>query len=453
MVDFGPHREGFDRRNFVRIALGAGLSLPGIASLSACGGGDGALGGDEGGTVVLPANTAPWLKAYQATAREYEKEAGAQITFREFPYDGLRTAMINAIRGRNFPFGVLHLDEPWTGEFYDRKWATPLREIDSGVKLDPEIITYDALPEWDAQQRRHTDGAAVTGLPINGNVNLFVYRQDVYDELGFAVPKTFEEAYENGRKAKESGKTRFGYVARAQATEAGQSITYDFMPLLRSYGGDWYTEDWKPAINSAGAIAAMNMFKRLLSLGPRQPQTVGQAEVIAAMQGGQSVQCHTVAAAASQLEDPSLSRVAGKLGYAEIPAGSTGHPTPTSGVWSLAIPRGLPEERAKASANFIKWFVGAKAQLAFAKNGGIPTRTDTYDSAELPAQAKKYLVAIKASLNDIRGSVRYPFSAQMLPVAERALASIAAGKTPVKEGLDDLANRLDEIARDAGFHS
>jgi hypothetical protein len=47
--------------------------------------------------------------------------------------------------------------------------------------------------------------------------------------------------------------------------------------------------------------------------------------------------------------------------------------------------------------------------------------------------------------------VRFPFSAEMLPVAEQSLAAIAAGKTPVKEGLDDLANRLAEIARKAGF--
>jgi multiple sugar transport system substrate-binding protein len=195
------------------------------------------------------------------------------------------------------------------------------------------------------------------------------------------------------------------------------------------------------------------MFKRLLSLGPPQPQTVGQAEVIATMQGGQSIQCHTVAAAASQLEDPSLSRVAGRLGYAEVPAGSSGSPTPTSGVWSLAIPRDLPEERAEAVLGFIKWFTGQDGQLVFARNGGIPTRRDAYDATDLPAEAKRYLPAVEASLDDIRGSVRYPFSAEMLPVAERALASIAAGETPVTRGLDDLASRLAEIARDAGFPS
>jgi multiple sugar transport system substrate-binding protein len=438
------------RRRFLQLSLGTS------AALAACSrGGGGALGeGSRGGKVtrlVVPANTSPWLAAYQATAREYEKESGVQITFREFPYDGLRTAMVNAVRGRNFPFDLFHLDEPWTGEFYANGWATPFADVKSDFKLDEGVVSYDALPHWDQQQRRHTEAGTVMGLPINGNVNVFVYRKDLYDGLGLSVPKTFEEAFQNGSRAQQSGRARFGYVARAQATMGGQSISYDFMPLLRAYGGDWYTPDYQPAINSAGAVAAMEMFKRLLNLGPRQPQTVGQAEVIATMQGGQSVQCHTVAAAASQLEDPSKSRVAGKLGYAEMPAGGTGKPTPTSGVWSLAIPHGLSAERARASLDFISWFMTEKAQLAFAKAGGIPTRTETYDSGELPDQAKKYLPAIKQSLDDIRGSVRFPFSAEMLPVVEQSLAAIAAGSRPVKEGLNDLANRLAEIARKAGF--
>lgn len=455
MTEAGTASGGIDRRAFIRMALGAGASLSGVGALAGCGGGSGSLGGGSsgGGTVVLPANTAPWLSAYQATARTYEQQHGSKLIFREFPYDGLRTAMVNAVRGGNFPFSVFELDEPWTGEFYDHKWVTPIADLDPSFKLDPEVITYDALPLWDASKREHDDSGKLAGVPLNGNVNLFVYRKDLYDELGLSVPKTFEQAYENGVRAQRSKKVRFGYVARAQATTSGQSITYDFMPLLRTYGADWYTENWQPDINSGGAIAAMQMFIRLLSLGPAQPQTVGQAEVIAAMQGGQSIQCHTVAAAASQLEDPNQSKVAGKLGYAEVPAGSTGKPTPTSGVWSLAIPHGLPHARAKAALGFMKWLMGKDGQLVFARNGGIPTRRDTYDAADLPAVAKRYLPAVKASLDDIRGSVRYPFSAQMLPVAERDLAAVAAGKTPVKRGLDDLANRLADIARKAGFSS
>jgi multiple sugar transport system substrate-binding protein len=435
--------------------LGFGTAAVAVAG---CGDNGGPLGEGNGNGVAtsltVPANESPWLGAYQDAAQAYETEAGGQITFREFPYDGLRTAMINAIQGGTLPFDLLHMDEPWTGEFYDNEWATPLTDIDSEFTLDPNIITYDALPTWDTEQRRHTDDGTVMGLPINGNVNIFIYRQDLYDELGLTVPTTFEEAYENGRIAQDSGQVRFGYVVRAQGTDSGQSISYDYMPLLRSYGADWYTEDWQPAVNTPEGVAAMEMFQRLVSLGPPQPQTVGQAEVIAAMQGGQALQVHVVAAAAPQLEDPSASRVAGQLGYTKLLAAeSTGQPAPTSGVWSLAIPRDLPEDRARGALGFITWLLSDEGQLEFTTAGGIPTRTETYDSDELPEAAQKYLPAIQDSLAEIRQSVRFPFSAQMLPVAERSLESIAAGDVPVQEVLDDLAEELAAIARDAGFGS
>ena len=451
-MDGRPGQVGvLSRRRLLQLSLGAGAAV-----LAACGGGGGGAlgGGQQGGKatqLTVPANASPWLPAYQAAAKEYGNKTGVQLTVREFPYGGLRTAMVNAIRGGNLPFDLFHLDEPWTGEFYANDWAVPLTDVKSDFRLDQNVVSYDNLPQWDRAQRRHDPNGAVMGLPINGNVNLFVYRADLYSELGLGPPKTFDEAYENGRRARDSGKVKFGYVARAQATEGGSSITYDFMPLLRSYGADWYTPDYQPSINSGGAIAAMEMFKRLLSLGPPQPQTVGQAEVIGTMQGGQALQCHTVAAAAADLENAAKSRVAGKLGYAVMPAGSTGKPAPTSGVWSLAVPKGLAPERAQAAVDFISWFVGSDAQLVFTKAGGIPTRTDTYDSPDVPAQAKIYLPAIKQSLGYVRGHIRYPFSAEMLPVAERSLAAIAAGNTPVKEGLDGLAATFGDIARKAGY--
>ena len=206
---------------------------------------------------------------------------------------------------------------------------------------------------------------------------------------------------------------------------------------MRAYGADWYTEDWQPAVNTPEGVAGMEMFQRLLSLGPPQPQTVGQAEVIAAMQGGQALQVHVVAAAAAQLEDETASQVSGQLGYTKmLAAESTGVSAPTSGVWSLAIPQDVPEDRARGALDFITWLLSEEGQLTFAQSGGIPTRIETYDSTEVSEAAQKYLPAIRDSLDDIRSSVRFPFSAEMLPVAERSLASVAAGESPVQEGLD-----------------
>jgi multiple sugar transport system substrate-binding protein len=282
-------------------------------------------------------------------------------------------------------------------------------------------------------------------------VNLFIYRTDLYQQLGLKVPRTFEEAYQNGQAAQKSGKAKYGYVARAQATTGGQSITYDFMPLLYAYGGGWFNASWAPMINNSGSVAAMTMFKKLLSLGPAQPQTVGQADVIAAMQSGNTLQIHTVAAAASSILDPSKSNVADKVAFSVMPAGSTGRPAPTAGVWSMTIPQGIGAARARTAYDFITWVLSEPAQLAFAKAGGIPTRRDTYRASDLPPASKPYMAAIEASLPYIQPSIRYPFAMDMLPVAERTLTAIASGTTPVKAGLDELAASMRTIAKDAGY--
>jgi multiple sugar transport system substrate-binding protein len=451
----------YDRRGFLKATAGAGAFIPAVGLLDACSNKKGgSIGGDNGSSsgkvtnLTVPVNKSPWLDAYKQIASEYQKKSGVTITLREFPYDGLRTKMVNQIQGGSHTFDVFMLDEPWTGEFYDKDWCEPFINIDSSFSMNSNIIDYSNLPYWDSSKRTHAKSGKVMGLPLNGNVAVFVYRKDLYSKLGLTVPKTFEHALSNGRKAQKSGKSEYGYAARAEATKNGQSITYDFMPLLYTYGGGFFDKKWNPKINNQGSIAAMQMFIKLLELGPKHPQTVGQADVIAAMQSGETLQIHTVAAAMHQIVDPAKSKVADNVGFAEIPAGGTTRkPAPTSGVWSLAIPKNLPKKRQKAALEFITWLLSKQAQLKFTKQGGLPTRKDTYDANGLPSKAKPYLSAVQDSLSNIHPSVRYTFAANMLPVTETTLSSIAAGKTPVKKGLDDLADKYKKIAHKAGYGS
>jgi ABC-type glycerol-3-phosphate transport system substrate-binding protein len=402
--------------------------------------------------LIVLTGTTPWLSAYQKAAAAYEKEKGVKITFRAFPYGGMRTQMTNAIQSKNAVFDVFQLDEPWTGQFYDNGWVKPLDEIIPGYKLDPNVVTYDNLPFWDKQQRRAAPSGKVMGLPMNGNVDLFVYRKDLYEKLGLNVPKTWDEAIENGKKAMAAKEVRYGYVTRGQPTAGGQSISYEFMHVLYSYGGNWFTGEGthlSPAINSDAAKAAAATFRRLMELGPSRPQTVGQAEAIALMQSGQGLQGHFVAAGMPQLEDSSRSSVVGKCGYAVVPAGSAGRPTPTSGTWSLCVPADQTPERQRAAAEFIIWMLERQQQTAFANAGGIPTRNDV--DASSAGSLAPILKAVADSAPLARGAIRYVFAAQMLEAVEPALSQIAAGEAPVEEGLDKLQTKLAEIAKAAGF--
>lgn len=438
-----------------RLPLSRRQVLKGIAAAGAAGMAGlpawGAAAAEVKELVVLTGTT-PWLPAYQKAAAAYEAEKGVKITFRPFPYGGMRTQMTNAIQSKNAAFDVFQLDEPWTGQFYDNGWIKPIDEIIEGYVLDPNILTYDNLPLWNKQQRLGVAGGQVMGLPINGNVDLFVYRKDIYDKLGLQVPRTWDEAIENGKKAVEAGEVRYGYVTRGQPTTGGQSVSYEFMHVLYGFGADWFTVDGgslAPAINTEAAKAAAMTFRRLLELGPSRPQTVGQADCIALMQSGQALQGHFVAAGMPQLEDESRSSVVGKCGYSVVPAGSLEQPVPASGVWSLCVPAGQVPERQRAAAEFIVWMLEKKQQEAFAGAGGIPTRKDIDVSGA--GALRPIMEAARDSAPLARGSIRYVFAAQMLEAVEPVIGQIGSGEVEVAAALDGLQAKLAEIAKASGF--
>jgi multiple sugar transport system substrate-binding protein len=242
---------------------------------------------------------------------------------------------------------------------------------------------------------------------------------------------------------------------RTQPTRSGGAqITYDFLPLLYAYGGTWFRAegtDWTPAVDSPEAVRAATVMRQLVQLGPAETSTIGQAQVIGAMQAGEALQVHVVAAAAPGMLSEADSNVVDRVGFAVLPAGSTGKPGVASGTWALGVPAGLPPERATAALNFIKWVQSKPAQTRFTELGGIPTRSDALDGANISDGQRAYLEAVNESLPYVGKHVRYEFSAEMLPITERHLAEIAAGKVAPPDGMSAMQQELTELVRKYGY--
>lgn len=401
--------------------------------------------------LVLPIHQSPWLDAFKEVAALYTDETGVEVELREFPNDEMRTTQINDVRSGSNNFDIYLLDEVWMQEFFKNDWVEPFNEVDPGYVLPPEVGTYDNMPFWNAETNASSDGELVAA-PINGNLHLFMYRKDLYDQLGMTVPTTWDEVLQAGDQAQSSGEAEFGYSMRLQAIPGSASITFDFAPLLFSHGGDWFADegtDWTPAMETPEAIAAATTLSELAQLGPAETTTMGQAEAIAAIQASRSMQTHLVAAAAAQIESESDSNVAGEMGYAVVPAGgSQEHGSPGSAVWALTVPKDLPDERAQAALEFIDWIESYDAQLLFAQNGGIPTRSDVLRSGEFEGSQAAYFEAVADSIDHARPPLRYWFSAQMLEVTEPALGAIASGEVSPEEGMAQLQVDLEALMTD-----
>lgn len=432
--------------------MAAGMA--GVIALAGCtgGGGGGALGTGESITVIT--SQAPWNPAYEAVVEAYEEASGVTVDLRAFPNDDVKTQMLNDIQGGNQTYDVYQINEPDLAQFNVNGWLEVFTDIDSGYELDSEIFTYDNIPYWNDEAKTFEEGGALTAVPLMGNLQLIIYREDVYEDLGLEVPTSWEEVIENGRAVQDAGALPYGFVNRLQGTPGASAISYDFLPFFYSQGASWFVDegaDWTPNVDTPEAIRAAELFREAATLGPADTKALGQAQAIAVMQAGDSAQLQVVAAAANSMQDEANSNVVGQVGYAPLPVRPDGGPAAASGLWTLAIPSGLDEERSSAALDFIDWVTSADGMRVFVENGGIPTRSDVYDAPDLSDAQQDYLEAVAASAESTSGQFRYEFAGEFLGVTETILADIAAGDVSPADGMARMQEQLTALIEDVGY--
>jgi multiple sugar transport system substrate-binding protein len=371
--------------------------------------------------------------------QQYEDQTGVKITLKTFPFDGLLTQEANAAQSGSNAFDLYQINEAWVGQFYDNKWLQPLTDVDHAFTWDPGLISFEGVGQWDSSTRSTSPSGTPYALPINGNIQEFMYRTDLYSKLNLSVPTTWDQVVSNAKAAQSAGVVENGYVAR------GKTPTYDFSAVLFSNGGNWYADDrhnnWTPTADTPAFRTALEQFKALADVGPKAPQTIAQAEATSLMQGGSVLQSMLVTAVSAPLENASASRVAGKIGYAETPG-----KTPVSGTWVAGIPAGLPADRAQAAYNFLTWLTGHDAMQTWADLGGVTTRTDI-------TSTRPDLKVIIDSAKDVRAGMRYTFTSALLKVTDPAIGEYLAGTATLDQTVSTIQAGLHQVASDAGFGS
>jgi len=405
--------------------------------------------------ITINTNQSPWLNAYKKLILDYTKETGVEVDVRVFPYPEMRPTLVADIQASNRTYDVYQYDELFAHEFAANKWVKPLKQVDPNFKLDPNIGSYGNFMYWNPTKRFSDPKGDVMSMPLNGNTNVFLYRKDIYEKLGLKVPTTWDEVLDNAAKIKAANLVKYPYIVRVQAAASGSSVTYDYIHLLASYGGKFFNkegEDWLPVIKSKEGIAAATTLRALAKYGPSATNTIGQAQVIAAMQSGDAAQAQVVFAAANSMNDPAVSSVAGKIGYAVMPKGCAScNPGIVSGTFALSIPTGLSPEREQAALKYMNWILSKKAQTKFAEYGGIPTRTDVIADANLTPVQREYLNVYQKGIPFAQSNVRYLFSVPMLAATEARLSAIAAGNITPTAGIKALNSDLQNIVRNFDY--
>jgi sorbitol/mannitol transport system substrate-binding protein len=126
--------------------------------------------------------------------------------------------------------------------------------------------------------------------------------------------------------------------------------------VVNTFGGTWFTKDWKAQVNSPEFTQAVKFYVDLVKAhGEAGASQAGFSECLNAMSQSKVAMWYDATSAAGSLEDPAVSKVAGKVGYAHAPVVKTD----VSGwlwAWAWAMPK--TTKKADAAAKFMLWASG-----------------------------------------------------------------------------------------------
>ncbi|MEO1288921.1 MAG: extracellular solute-binding protein, partial [Chloroflexota bacterium] len=118
-----------------------------------------------------------------------------------------------------------------------------------------EQYNLDDIPQaaWDAA----TIDGQIYGIPMVGNTLHFIYREDIFDELGIEVPETYDEVIS---ACETIGLDNRDFDAPFTINlSAGWAWEIEFFQFLRAFGGDFLNEDLTPAFNGEAGVQAVEL--------------------------------------------------------------------------------------------------------------------------------------------------------------------------------------------------
>jgi multiple sugar transport system substrate-binding protein len=341
-------------------------------------------------TVLVPSGSEG--DGLRAAAADYSKLKGTKVEIVQAPYNNVFEQAANAGQSKSGAFDIVLMDDPWIPFFAENGHLEDLTPYFK--KAGKDGPDNDFLSKSLALCRNPYDSGPYICLPYVGNAQMFFYDAAKFKEVGVEEPKTWDDVLKAAKALTDKGGGRyFGYVFRGGQ---GNPVVADFMPLFWSYGANLFDKDrTKVTIDTPAGAAAMKMFMALRDVSPKGVESYNANEVGQALAAGTAASSINWPNWVATFEDPTQSRMVGKISYTGIPAG-TKPGSSEIGHWTMGI---MTAAKNKQEAfDFMMWATSPEQIKISAERGNPPVRTSTFTDPELTKQDKfrHYPVLMKA---------------------------------------------------------
>ncbi len=190
-------------------------------------------------------------------------------------------------------------------------------------------------------------GDDIMAIAMMVNTQQMTYRQDILDELGLAVPTTFEEMLEAAATIKEAGVVDYPIGA---TTMAGWNLGLEFINVYAGSGQPFYGDDSAPAINNETGIATLETLKAVTEYLDPEYLSSDSTYVQQQFQQGKVALSNLWASRAGAVDNEAESQVVGLVSTGPAPIPPFGD-RPAAMLWwdGFVIAKNISDEEAEAA--------------------------------------------------------------------------------------------------------
>ncbi len=250
--------------------------------------------------------------------KEFEDLTGITVGSEMIPEQQQRQKAVIEFNSGNTSFDVIAISYHVQKRLFGKnKWLEDIRPLMADKSLADPNLDFADFAKGGLDYATQADGR-IDSLPFNLDPWVVYYNKELFDAKGIAYPKTFSEMVDVAARLNDPGKGVSGFVARG-LKNANVPVWSSF---LLGYGGAFLDAKGKLTTDTAEAIDAGKMYQTLLAKsGPQGVAGFNWNESQSLFLQGKAAMWLDGIGFAQPLEDPTKSRIVGKVGYGVMPAG------------------------------------------------------------------------------------------------------------------------------------
>ncbi len=407
-----------------------------------------------GTTIVVSWPALSHYKKAEALVDEFTEETGIEVEIDALQYLKLRDRQLLEMSKDEGEYDVVTWVVMWKGEYVSKGLLTPLSQFfTNGSLVDPEFDIDDIADAYLQNggivggKKGYMPGksGALYGLPFGAETSIMAYRKDLLEQAGVAPPTTYDELMAALPVIKE----KTGVGALTSRGKTGHQVTAGWLLHLAPLGGKIFDDAWNPVFNNEAGVKAAEVMRAIAQTGPTGIATFGFGEASAAfLQGDAAMYIDTLKIAAMS-RDPKLSKIDGKVGFAEHPVGSRcGSET---GGFAAGIPAN--SQNKEAAFLFLQYITSKAGDQRMVELGGDPVRMST-----LEANAEKFddypvvLKQLPCADPDWRPLIP-EWNELNIDVLGQALTEVITTDEPIQPIMDAAAEKARAIMEREGYYA